>query len=108
LYSPATYPPHSPRLIDISNMDTKTPRHAGGDISAMYCGQMANPRPTPRPHTTRPANTCANEYAAAMSSMPTAYKTTAMRTHFTAPWRLYSTPPPMAPAALTKFRHPAA
>mmetsp|Transcript_221 Transcript_221/g.1049 ORF Transcript_221/g.1049 Transcript_221/m.1049 type:complete len:329 (-) Transcript_221:2492-3478(-) len=94
--------------MEISKQDTSTPLHAGGEISAMYWGQMAKPRPTPRPTITRPRKTMANECDAAMTSMPTAYSTTAIFTHLTAPNLLYIVPPPMAPAADTKFRHPTA
>mmetsp|Transcript_2571 Transcript_2571/g.10740 ORF Transcript_2571/g.10740 Transcript_2571/m.10740 type:complete len:312 (-) Transcript_2571:175-1110(-) len=104
----AMYPESRPTLMEISNMETSTPRHFGGEISAMYCGQMAKPRPTPRPQTSRPKNTDAKEPDSAMTNMPMAYSTIANLTHFTAPCLLYTTPPPIAPTALMKFRQPTA
>ena len=74
----------------------------------MYCGQIAKPRPTPRPQTSRPKNTDAKDPESAMTNMPMAYSTIANLTHFTAPCLLYTTPPPIAPTALMKFRQPTA
>ena len=72
--------------------DTMRPRHAGGEISAMYIGAVMNTAPTPKPLSSRATISVAKFSESAASSADTANTHVASRSTVRRPKRSASGP----------------